>query len=138
MTGRNLDAIEVAKYKYGDSDFDYGIYSSQSVSILSGIYGISYKHTYNAPSISTIEANLRYKYPIYGGFKFIGNNEELKGHATVIYRYLGYADGSQADKIGVMDPEFGFATATYTSSGFQYISAYSGVTLTLASAARMY
>ena len=67
-------------------------------------------------------------YPILARFIYTGG-----AHAVVINGI-----NITAGYISIMDPEFGFARANYSlTNGYTYVSAYSGVILTIESASCM-
>ncbi len=92
-------------------------------------YGISYTGRTQVPSDSIILRNIRNGYPIYGSFSWSNGS-----HGVVIYGI-----NLTSSYIYIMDPEYGFCTASSSASGAHtFVSGYSGVTLTLARAVCKY
>ncbi|MBM6669003.1 C39 family peptidase [Lacrimispora saccharolytica] len=119
LNSASYSAQTVAQKVYG-SNWNRGATISTAVNALRSTYGISYAVGAGRPSLSKIELNINSGYPVYSTWSYSGGS-----HATVIRGY------TSVSSIYVMDPEFGFTTATNKLSGFQYVSGYSGVTLTL-------
>lgn len=120
LTSYSYSAKTFAQKVYGTSDWNKAASTATAVSGLKNVYGVSYIAGVGRPSTSKIQSNINAGYPVYATWSYSGGR-----HATVVRGY------SEISSIYVMDPEFGFTTATYKLSGFQYVSGYSGVTLTL-------
>lgn len=125
--GTNRTAISVAQYWYGTTNYNRGLPANEHDDVLRA-YSLNYTYYYQIPSDSVIYRNINIGYPILA--RFITSSS---AHAVVIYG-INITGGY----IFVMDPEYGFTRANYSSAnGYYYVSAYSGVTLTLESAACM-
>lgn len=126
---KNYTATQVAQKHFGETNFNNGVSPSDIPSILLTDYLMfffSYKN--EVPSGSAILHNIVEDFPIYASFKHSNGY-----HAVVIYG-INVSGGY----LSIMDPEFGFCTASPTTSGYRYVSGYSGVTLTFARAVCRY
>lgn len=122
--GKSLNAVTVAKGYYGATDYNYGINPFEAPAVL-GNYDLTYSYKYEVPSDNVILENIVANYPIYGNF-VVG----LTTHAGVIY-----GTNVMSGYIYIMDPEFGFTSASKGTNGYySYTSGYSGTTVTLISA----
>lgn len=118
--GSSLSAVSVAQGYYGTSDYDRGINDSEVPSVFSN-YRLYYTYKNQRPSENVILNNILNDYPVYGSFTWSNGR-----HAGVVYGI-----NSIGGYIYIMDPEFGFTSASVSSSGYTYVSSYSNVTLTL-------
>lgn len=119
--GQDYTATDVA-----DNHLEYygnSIYNMPG--ILKNGYNVSSYEVYNdVPSDGLILNNIKNDYPLYASF----TSSNGGSHAVVIH-----AINVIAGYIYIMDPEFGFTSYTYVSSTgkYQYVSTYSGATMTL-------
>lgn len=94
----------------------------------SNMYGLSYTYKAQAPSDGVMLKNIKNNYPISATFKW------SSGYHDVVIYGINVIGGY----IYIMDPEYGFCSASATSSGYKYTSGYSGVQLSLNRAACRY
>ncbi len=119
--GTNYNAKNVAQTYYGTDNYNIGLTVGLEQDILRKKYYLWYTYKNSVPSDAIIGRNIQNNYPLYASFAVSNGGR----HAVVIYGVdivKGY--------IAIMDPEFGFIGATISTNGYQYISAYSGYTLT--------
>ncbi|MGN0602335.1 MAG: papain-like cysteine protease family protein, partial [Oscillospiraceae bacterium] len=121
-------AIHVAQ-TYKGPNYNVGLTLGYEVNVLRRFGLNGYTHNATAPADGVILNNMMNDYPIYGSFKHSGN----KYHAVVIHG-IDIINGY----ISIMDPEYGFCSASITSSGYRFVSGYSGVLLTLDNASCKY
>lgn len=124
LNGTNYTAASIAKKWYNTNSYasyNKGLKLGLQDDVLSS-YGVSYTYKNRVPSDGIILNNICNGYPIQATYKWSGGY-----HDVVIYGI-----NSTSGYIYIMDPEYGFCNTTYsTSSGYTYVSGYSGVTLTL-------
>lgn len=131
VSGTSLTAVDVAKEKYGNSNYDKTIKNNQIASFMKGSYNLSYTLKSSVPSDKVIKKNMNNEYPIFGIFSWVSSSRSTT---------KSYHDGTiygidTSDKyIAVMDPEFGATISYKDGSKYTYISEWSGVTLTFAQA----
>lgn len=116
------DAEFVAWFHYeGDYDnYNRGLPFGDEVTVL-GYYDITYQYSNSVPSGVVIYENIVQGFPIYASFSHSNGS-----HAVVLYGV-----NLIASIYYIMDPEYGFCSATYNSEGdYVYTSLYSGVELT--------
>lgn len=130
--GTSYTATQVAKKYYGNTNYNKGLEPGKQDDILKGTYGLSYTYKNQVPSDGIMLKNIKSKYPIYGSFKW-SSGGKAGYHAVVIYG-INVVGGY----IYIMDPEFGFCSASATGSGYKYTSGYSGVQLSLSRATCRY
>lgn len=118
--GDLLTAVTVAQGYYGTSDYDKTINDSFAPDILAK-YRLSYVYEDQVPSNNVILENIKDGYPLYTSWVAPGVR-----HAVCLYGI-----NSVSGLVYVMDPEFGFATASYSGGSYTYYSGYGKVTLTL-------
>ena len=118
-TGSNLSAVSVAKSHYGNSDYDRGLPVGVEISVLAN-YGQWYTYKNQVPSQNVIIANIQGGFPIYSSWTRTGVR-----HAVCIYGI-----NAIGGYIYLMDPEFGFSSASSSGSSYEYIGS-SGNALTL-------
>ncbi len=116
------------KYYGSDNYIDSGLTHGEEDNILLGKYQLLYVYKDQVLSDGVIIKNIKNDYPILATFNYPGGN-----HDVVIYG-INITGGY----IYVMDPEYGFCSVNITSSGYQYVSGYSGTHLTQSSAACRY
>ena len=123
--GTSKTAVDVAKDYHGPADFNYSIVLSEMDDVL-GQYSLTYTAKEQVPSERVVLENIDDGYPIASGWTYASGSK----HFCTIYGtnpISGYHY--------VMDPDQGFLTAILGSSGYTYVSAVSGDTLTFYSAA---
>lgn len=119
--GTSYTATQVAKQYYGNTDYNRGLPLGKQDDILKGTYGLSYTYKAQAPSDGVMLKNIKSNYPISAAFKW------SSGYHDVVIYGINVIGGY----IYIMDPEYGFCSASATSSGYKYTSGYSGVQLSL-------
>lgn len=107
-------AVQVAKYKYGNTDFNNTLSYGDEVAILRH-YGVVYSYQNKKPSDNIIVKNVKYGWPIVG--EFDAANVSVGHYMTV------YGINVIGGYIYIMDPMVGLKSATATSSGYSYYSA---------------
>lgn len=120
--GMSLEIEEPAQYYcQSEDDYDHGV-GDVNVPGVFAHYDMDYTYRNETPSDSVIGKNIRADYPVYAGWVTNGGNH----HATCIYG-INVVGGS----IYIMDPEFGFTSASVSRNGYSYVSSYSDEKLTL-------
>lgn len=122
FNGTSHTAASVAQSWYNTySNYNLGLSLGLQDDVLRN-YGISYTYRNQVPSDGIIFNNIYNGYPIQATFKW------SNGYHDVVIYGINITGGY----IYIMDPEYGFCSATSsTSTGHTYISGYSGVTLSL-------
>lgn len=124
----NYTAVQVAQKHYGNTNFDRGLPLGDQDNVLITDYFLLYRYKNEVPSDGVILKNINKDYPILATFKWSNGYHDVVIYGVNVIK--GY--------ISLMDPEFGFCSASLTSYGYRYVSGYSGVTLTLNRATCMY
>ncbi len=125
---KNYTAIQVAQKKFGETNFNNSVYPEEVPNILTSYLVLFYSYKNEVPSGSAILHNIKQDFPIYASFRHSNGY-----HAVVVYG-INVSGGY----LSIMDPEFGFCTASSNASGYRYVSGYSNTTLTFARAACRY
>ena len=120
VKGTSLTAKQVAKAKNGATNYNQPMYDKTAISFMNSEYNMNYKYHNYKPSDNVMLTNIKNGYPIYGSFTWTNGR-----HAVTIYGI-----NVIAGRIMIMDPEFGATTSYLSSSGYTYVSSYSGTTLT--------
>lgn len=125
--GGSRTAVSVARAYYGSS-YNRPLTNTLFPTVLSsnGVSGYTYYSSW--PSDDKINSNIDSGYPLVGILSVNGNTQST--HAVVVSGCTPFVS------ILVMDPEFGFTTASKLSSAYVYSSGYSGASLKTISAAR--
>lgn len=125
--GGSKTAISVAQAYYGSS-YNRSLSNTLFPAVLSanGVSGYTYYSSW--PSDSTINSNLGSGYPLVGILSVNGNTQST--HSVVV------SGCTTLISILVMDPEFGFTTASKIGSSYAYSSGYSGASLRTIGAVR--
>lgn len=126
--GGSRTAKSVAQAYLGSS-YNRALATSSIPAVLSanGVSGYSYRGSW--PADSTVNNNINAGYPIVGIMSVNGNT--VNNHAVVVRGCTYMVD------IQVMDPEFGFTTASKLGGAYVYSSGYSGASLkTIAAVSR--
>lgn len=118
--GGSKTAKSVAQAYYGSS-YNLPLQNIMIPAVLAanGVNGYTYYTSW--PSDSTINSNLDSGYPLVGILSVNGNTQST--HAVVVHGC------TTSISIFVMDPEFGFTTASKLGSSYIYSSGYSGASL---------
>lgn len=115
--GGSKTAKSVAQAYYGSS-YNKALPNTMFPAVLSANGVSGYTHYSSWPSDSTVNSNLGSGYPLVGILSVNGSTQST--HAVVV-------SGCTASiSILVMDPEFGFTTASKIGSSYAYSSGYSG------------
>ncbi len=119
--GTNLTAINIAQYYYGNDYYNRPGTNVYVVRWMAANYCQTYSYQAKTLSDSLIAKNLSEGYPLYGVFSYQNGS-----HAVCIYGI-----NTSLKCIYVMDPESSYKmAASYSTSGYSYISRFSGVELT--------
>jgi len=125
LTGDSRTAVQIAQSYHGNN-YNLPIYTVNVGAILHHNYSVYYYYYgLSAPSETLVVTNLQQDFPVYSKWGWTNGNK-IGDHIGVIRGI-----NQSANSIFVMDPEFGFAIASKSSGLYTYVSAYSGVTLTL-------
>lgn len=124
VKGKTLTAKQVAKAKWGSSDYNKGLEVSKVISFMNSKYNMNYTYHNYTPSDNAILSNIQNGYPIYGSFDWVNGSSSGRHGVTI------YGINVIAGRIMIMDPEFGSTTSYLSSSGYTYVSSYSGASLT--------
>lgn len=131
VKGFNYTAWDVFIANESSTDKYNRLPYKKEVEVLQG-YGLSYQCKGYVPSLSIIEKNIQNNYPLYGYLTYRDEADgKEKAHACTIYGCSRNNQDITLSCIYVMDPEFDFATAWYSSGTYKYTSGYSGVELKL-------
>lgn len=119
--GKSYTAVDVAKKHFGNTDYDKKISASEAAGIFFKNYLLLYTYKQQKPGDGVIGHNIQKDFPVFARFASSSGTY----HAVVICG-INIVSGY----IKIMDPEFGFCSATVSKAGYQYVSANSGATLT--------
>jgi hypothetical protein len=122
-TGSSDTARQVAEWWYNPAPWNQSAPVATARSVLSLRYSLNYRAYTSTISEAQMLRNIDDDYPLYGNF----NYGAPLNHHTVI-RGINVISSS----ISIMDPEFGFTTATRNNNGqYRYIHPHGATTLTL-------
>lgn len=113
IKGTNLSAFQVASNYFGSIDCNYGLVPSKITKAINS-YSQSYSYKQDTvPSDSVILKNIKANYPILAGFLDSSN----RAHMLTLYGI-----NITASYIYLMDPSYGFRSATYKLGvGYQLV-----------------
>lgn len=130
VSGTHYTAMDVAKKHYGNTYYNQTLPAGYEQGVLRSEYNLLYTFQNRVPGDGVIGHNIRTGFPICATFK---SPQSSMGHIVVICG-INVISGY----IKIMDPESGFVSSTISSSGYQYVSPYAGVTLTFIQATCRY
>ena len=108
VQGRSLTAVNVAKAKFGATNFNNTLTGYEAISFMNSKYSMGYVYGYYLmPTDDVIITNIQQGYPLYGH----GINPFGDGHAMTIYGI-----NATAGRIMIMDSNFGSTTAYYRNA----------------------
>lgn len=120
--GTNFNSLDVNNYFSSYNPNGEGEVYTEDIPYVLYLYGLSYSYEEEAPSAQIILKNIKLDYPIYGGFRGVGNSLR---HGCVLYGI-----DTRDETICIMDPNYGFTTVSPTSTG-EYKYTASACTWTL-------
>lgn len=125
----NYTAVQVAKRWYGESDYNKILHHGLQDDLLLRFGIREYLYKSEVPSSGVLLNNIQQGYPVQASFSY-RKYTSIYYHEAVIYG-MNIMSGVTY----IMDPEYGFCSASYSSSNkFAYIRPYSGITLTMCAA----
>ncbi len=129
LKNKNYTAVQVAQRWHGEDDYNKIIHSGLQDDLLLRFGVREYLYKAKVPSSGVLLNNIQQGYPVQATFSY-RKYTSIYYHETVIYG-MNIASGITY----IMDPEYGFCSASYSSSNkLTYVKSDSGLTLTLCEA----
>lgn len=129
LKNKNYTAVQVAQRYYGESDYNRILHHGLQDDLLLRFGVREYLYKAKVPSSGVLLNNIQQGYPVQATFSY-RKYTSIYYHETVIYG-MNIASGITY----IMDPEYGFCSASYSSSNkLTYVRSDSGLTLTLCEA----